>query len=239
MKDYHIHIGQFEETYYNPVEVLQTVLDAGIESCLYSSTSSCIAGIKYQQVEKEIADTAKIFDPDRMQALLWFTPDYIKQDIAIENAFNNLPYKGIKLHPRAHKWDLNNKQHLDCLHSLFGFANDNHLPVLIHTGEDDFEKPNFFEPFFAKYKKANTILAHCRPIDKTLEMFKKYDHIKGDTAFVSKENIQSIIDKGYKDSLLTGTDFPITHYFASKYKNSSKLLKEQYKEDISWWYPTD
>jgi predicted TIM-barrel fold metal-dependent hydrolase len=235
MKDYHIHIGQFEETYYNPVEVLQIVLNAGIEKCLYSSTSSCITGIKYQQVEKEIAATVKIFDPDIMQALLWFTPDYIKQEITIDNAFNNLPYRGIKLHPRAHKWDLNDKQHLDCLHLLFGFANDYHLPVLIHTGEDGFENPDFFEPFFAEYKKATTILAHCRPIDKALEMLKKYDHVKGDTAFVSKENIQSIIDNGYKDRLLTGTDFPITHYFATKYKNSSKSLEEQYQEDISRW----
>jgi predicted TIM-barrel fold metal-dependent hydrolase len=233
MEDSHIHIGQFEETYYNPVEVLQIVLDAGVEKCFYSSTSSCIRGIKYQQIEKEIEDTAKIFDPEIMQPLLWFTPDYMEQEITIAKAFSNLPYKGIKLHPRAHKWDLKDIRHIDCLHSLFGFANDNHLPVLIHTGEDDFEKPDFFESFFAEYEKANTILAHCRPIDKTLEMFKKYDHVKGDTAFVPQENIQSIIDRGYKDRLLTGTDFPITHYFATKYKNSSKSPEEQYQEDIN------
>jgi predicted TIM-barrel fold metal-dependent hydrolase len=232
MRDNHIHIGYFYETYYNPEEILQTVLDAGIEKCLYSSTSSCITEIKYQQIEKEIEDTAKHFDPEIMQPLLWYVPDYIRQGLTIGKPVENLPYKGIKLHPRANKWDLNDKQHLDCLHSLFGFANDNHLPVLIHTGEDDFENPNFFEPFFAEYKKANTILAHCRPMNKTLEMFKKYDHVKGDTAFVSHENIQSIIDNGYKDRLLTGTDFPITHYFASKYKNSNKSLEEQYQEDI-------
>jgi predicted TIM-barrel fold metal-dependent hydrolase len=125
------------------------------------------------------------------------------------------------------------KQHLDCLHSLFGFANDNHLPVSIHTGEDDFEKPNFFEPFFAEYEKANIILAHCRPLTDTLEIFKKYARVKGDIAFVSKENIQSIIDNGYKERLVTGTDFPVTHYFSTAYKNSNKSLKEQYQEDIS------
>jgi predicted TIM-barrel fold metal-dependent hydrolase len=215
------------------VEILQTVSEAGIEKCLYSSTSSCETGIKYRQIEKEIEIAVKHFAPELMQPLLWFIPDYMEQKIAFDKAFNNLPYKGIKLHPRAHRWNLKNKQHLDCLHSLFGFANDNHLPVSIHTGEDDFEKPNFFESFFAEYEKANIILAHCRPLINTLEIFKKYDRVKGDIAFVSKENIQSIIDNGYKERLVTGTDFPVTHYFSTAYKNSNKSLKEQYQEDIS------
>jgi hypothetical protein len=51
---------------------------------------------------------------------------------------------------------------LDCLHSLFMYTRENHVPVLIHTGEDDFERPAFFSLFFSQYPQVKCILAHCR-----------------------------------------------------------------------------
>lgn len=228
MTDHHIHIGQFNEIFYNPQEILQTLIECGVESCLYSSTSSCIYNIKYQEIEKEIEDTIKQFSADKMQPQLWYIPDYIKQEITIEKAFENLPYTGIKLHPRANFWNLNDKKNLDCLHSLFDFADTNKLPILIHTGEDDCEKPNYFEKFFKQYSKAKIILAHCRPAKETIEIFRKYSNIKGDTAFLSSENYKQIKNAGFAERLLFGTDFPITYYFN---KGKSTLL-EQYQSDI-------
>jgi predicted TIM-barrel fold metal-dependent hydrolase len=168
-----------------------------------------------------------------MQALLWFIPDYIAQGLTVERAFSSFPYHGIKIHPAAQKWDLSDKKALDCLHSLFGFADEHHLPVLIHTGKEDNCKPEFFEQFFPIYEKAQIILAHCRPVNNTVKMFEKYDYIMGDTAFLSKDSLQAILDKGYKERLLPGTDFPITHYFAQKYFNSDLSLCSQYEKDIN------
>ncbi|GHV64577.1 hypothetical protein FACS1894199_03170 [Bacteroidia bacterium] len=232
MKDHHVHIGQFNDVYYIPTDILRIVVDAGIEKCYYSSTSSCKVGVTLGEIEKEIIDCTKQFSPDTMQPLLWYMPDYIRQGITVDKAFANIPYRGIKLHPRSHRWNLHDSKHLDCLHSLFGFADIHRLPITIHTGEDEYEWPCFFEQFFDKYKNANSILAHCRPLDKAIEMFKKYPQLKGDTAFVSKENIQTIINRGFKERLLTGSDFPITHYFGKKYGGKDISLEEQYREDI-------
>jgi hypothetical protein len=231
--DHHIHIGYFNEKYYNPIDVLQTVADVGIEKCLYSSTSTCRKGINYIEIEKELYNVTQYFSHDKMQALLWFIPNFIEQGLTVETAFASFPYHGLKLHSRAHSWNLNDKIHINYLHSLFSHATENRLPILIHTGEDECEKPNFFEQFFVIYKKANIILAHCRPLDETIRMFEKHNNVNGDTAFLSKNNIQTIIKEGYMSRLLTGSDFPITHYYSTKYgRDSSKSLTAQYKEDI-------
>jgi predicted TIM-barrel fold metal-dependent hydrolase len=232
MKDYHIHIGQFNDFYYNPTDILRIVAETGVAGCYYSSTSSCNAGVKLRAVEQEIIDCTKQFSPDEMQPLLWFMPDYINQGVTVEKAFANVPYRGIKLHPRFNRWDLNDSKQLDCLHSLFGFAHDNRLQITIHTGEDDFERPCFFEQFFDKYKNASITLAHCRPLDDAIAMFKKYPNLKGDTAFVSKENIQTLINSGFKERLLIGSDFPITHYFCTKQGKKDISPEEQYREDV-------
>jgi predicted TIM-barrel fold metal-dependent hydrolase len=229
--DHHIHIGQFYEKYYAPVEILQIVADTGIEKCLYSSTSSCNDGVKYTEIEKETDIAAKHFSTDRMQALLWFIPAYIAQGLTVEKAFSSFPYHGIKIHPGAQRWDLSDRKEIDCLHSLFGFADAHHLPVLIHTGEGNFEKPAYFEQFFPVYKKAKIILAHCRPAAETIKMFSQYS-VYGDTAFAPEERIKEIVSAGYADRLLFGTDFPITHYFAQKYFNSDLSLCSQYEKDI-------
>jgi predicted TIM-barrel fold metal-dependent hydrolase len=168
-----------------------------------------------------------------MQPLLWFIPDYIRQGLTVENMFENFPYHGIKLHPRAHNWDLNDSKHLDCLHSIFGYADVHKLPVTIHTGEGECEKPYFFESFFAVYVNAKIILAHCRPADDTIIVFKKYPHLRGDTAFAPQERIQAIVNSGFSERLLAGTDFPITHYFSTKYAGEEKSLSEQYQEDCT------
>jgi predicted TIM-barrel fold metal-dependent hydrolase len=79
---------------------------------------------------------------------LWFAPDYIRQSIGIEKAFESLPYGGFKLHPFSHHWDFENKKHLDTLHSLFDYANTRALPVLIHTGESGIDDADRFAPVF-------------------------------------------------------------------------------------------
>lgn len=54
MTDEHIHIGQFEDVYYNPIEIIDVVMSAGIDGISFSSLSSCINNILYSDVEKEI-----------------------------------------------------------------------------------------------------------------------------------------------------------------------------------------
>jgi len=236
MTDNHIHIGRFYDVYYKPHEILDIVAEAGITDAVYTSTTSAKDGVRYVEVEREIAEAVDLYAPERYMPFLWFIPPYIDQGLGVEKAFNSLPYAGIKLHPRAHRWDMSDRRHLDCLHSLFAFADVNDLPILIHTGEDDFERPGYFADFFSHYSRVRCIFAHCRPVSETITLFRNYPNVYGDTAFLSSEGVAEIIKARFKNRLLPGSDFPITHYFSVNFHKTGNIhpinLREQYQSDI-------
>ena len=101
MTDGHIHIGQYREIYYDPLEIIDIVMSSGITGVAFSSTSSCINNIKYSEVEKEIQQllSQTSYSSDTIKPYLWYVPDYIHQDVTLESAFSDVPYKGIKIHP--------------------------------------------------------------------------------------------------------------------------------------------
>jgi predicted TIM-barrel fold metal-dependent hydrolase len=223
LADSHIHIGQFHKVYYDPLEILQIVAEQGIKYCVYSSTTN-----GYSKIEKEISTAAKIFSPPKFKPYLWYVPDYAKRGITAKNAFENLPYKGIKLHPKANRWNFSDKSHVKTLHSLFGYACENKIPVLIHSGPDSFEKPEFFERFFIEYPSVKFTLAHCRPVYESIAMFALYKNVHGDTAFLPEANLRKIAKAGFAKRIILGSDFPITHYFATR----KCTLQKQYARDV-------
>jgi predicted TIM-barrel fold metal-dependent hydrolase len=237
MRDEHIHIGKFKESYYEPLEVIQTVMESGMEGLSFSSTTSCSDNILYIEVEKEIKQLLSqvSWNTDIIKPYLWYIPDYIKQGITVENTMTNLPHHGIKLHPFAHHWDFDNKEQLGMLHKLFEYAGENHLPVLIHTGNSGVDSADKFECFFRDYTNVTFTLAHCRPLEKTIEMMTKYNNVYCDTAFVPETDIKQIVKHGLSHRIILGSDFPVTYYFSVNYPplgDSVPIsLKEQYAED--------
>ena len=239
MIDNHVHIGQFKDVYYDPLEIMDIVLSCSMEGMSFSSTSTCKAGILYQEIEKEISGFLSqiSYNAETVRPFFWYIPEYINKGITMENAITSIPYKGIKLHPFAHHWNFDDKQHVETLHSLFDYAAMNNLPILIHTGHSGVDHADRFERFFAEYPNAKCILAHCRPLDTTIKMLKKYTNAFCDTAFTTDTEIKKIIAAGFKDKIIFGTDFPITHYFITRFpgqdNNSIISLKEKYTEDIT------
>ena len=241
MTDNHIHIGQFQDVYYDPFEITDVVMSAGMEGMSFSSICSCEDNILYSKIEKEIISFLSLipYSDEIIRPYFWYIPDYINQNITTENAFAGIPYKGIKIHPFAQNWDFNNTQHMEVLHSLFDYAARNNLPVLIHTGHSGVDAANRFERFMDEYRNTKCILAHCRPLDVTIEMLQKYNNVYCDTAFTPKTDVWQIVSLGLKDKIIFGSDFPITHFFRTKYPNpgdnSYISLKEKYAEDIADW----
>jgi len=244
MTDNHIHFGQFRDVYYDPFEITDTVFSLGITGMSFSTTSSCKNDVLYTEIEKEITGFLShvSYSAETIQPYFWYIPDYINQNITIESAFHGIPYKGIKIHPSAHNWDFENARHLKALHGLFSYASGNNLPVLIHTGHSGIDSADKFERFIKEYGNVRCILAHCRPLDITIEMLSKYNNIYCDTAFVSEKEIASIVSAGFKNKIILGSDFPITHFFRTKYplpgENSEISLREKYAEDIAGWKET-
>jgi predicted TIM-barrel fold metal-dependent hydrolase len=237
MIDTHVHIGQFYNKYYNSEEILDIVHKAGIEEIWYSSTTTCVEDVKYTTIEREIASVCGINKYNAFPAL-WYIPDYISQGVSVESALNNLPYRVIKLHPKAHHWDFENTVHIDKAHEIFDCAENGKSDyILIHTGVDTVSDTEQFSRFFGEYPHAQVILAHCRPLEQTLRLMRQYKNVSCDTAFVEKSAIQKIIKAGFATRIHTGSDFPITHYYRTTYprtgENPNISLEEKYAEDCA------
>jgi predicted TIM-barrel fold metal-dependent hydrolase len=240
LTDYHIHIGQFGETYYDVRDVFETILESGfVKRFFYSSTTSCKGGVKYSEVAGEIENALKLVDYRVATPLFWFIPNYINQNINIERTMESLPYGGFKLHPLMDDaWNFEtDTKHADTLRRIFEYAVENGVSILIHTGESGVDSPDRFERFFAEYPGVEIILAHGRPADKTIEMLRSYPNLLCDTAFMPQERFNAIAGAGLAERLLTGSDFPITHYFENIYPTETRTvdltLKEQYRRDIA------
>lgn len=231
MTDNHLHFGQFENIYYNPIEVLEIVAASGIVGGIYSSTTTCSADIKHSDVRKEIELVLQYFSADVFKPYLWYIPAYWQCGLSVEKAFSELPYKGIKLHPLAHKWDFNTNEHNAAMHNLFEYAAQSDIPILIHSGPNGEDAPNKFERFFIEYPMVRCTLAHCRPIYAAIKMLQKYEHIYGDISFVPVQWMKKLLRANVCNKIHTGTDFPITHYREQRNGNI-RSMQQQYLFDI-------
>jgi hypothetical protein len=238
MTDHHVHIGQFEEVYYEALAVFDAVFAGGpVRSIHFSSTTSCKPSVRFSEVEQEVYNALSLLPQENTRLnnpWLWFIPAYIKQGIDIDEAMRNISYFGIKLHPYADNWDFENKTHKDALHRIFDSTNrGGNIRILIHTGESDRDSPIRFLPFFTEYPSAHIVLAHGRPANETIQIMRRFPQIACDTAFMPEAEFQKIVKAGFADRIFTGSDFPITHYFATHHREQNISLGEQYQIDCT------
>ena len=239
MTDHHIHIGQFNEIYYDALELFEIIESTQekthVTEIRYSSTSSCRDDAELKFVEEEIA-YAQSYESKNLcvKPYLWFIPSYAEKKISVESAAKSFDYCGIKLHPAGQNWDEENHAHLKALHQIFRWADDNSKSILIHCGTQKCDLPTRFENFFAEYKNAHVILAHSNPVKETALMVNRYENVFCDTACIEKKNfiqLKKIVDDGSK--ILFGSDFPVTHYFNQHLFNKNFSLKEEYENDCA------
>jgi len=77
MVDNHLHVGQFEELYYDPCETLQIVKDKGITEAVYSSTTSAKKDVEHDEVYSEIATAVSVYPPASFKPYFWLVPSYL------------------------------------------------------------------------------------------------------------------------------------------------------------------
>lgn len=252
MTDHHIHIGQFNEIYYDAHEVFEIIekvgAEFGIHEVNYSSTSSCRKDVELPKIEEELA-YAQTFSSEKLKVkpYLWFTTNYSELGISVKSAMENFDYCGIKIHPIAHKWDFSNSKHKKSFEQIFEYSSEKKLPILIHCGISKKDHATRFEEFIKSFPDSTVILAHSNPLDITVEMLKKYPNVKSDIACVPEKNVKKLVQiigvnscefsssDGKKEisdlKVLFGTDFPVTNYFSKIVFNERKSLEEQYRKD--------
>lgn len=241
--DHHIHIGQFNEVYYDALQVFE-IIDSlaettGVTRLCYSSTSSCRDDAELVLVEEEIAYAQSYNSTFNIQDFivepyLWFLPKYAEQGISVTSATKSFDYCGIKLHPAGQNWDLQKKTHNKAFHQIFQWASDYNKSILIHCGTMECDLPTRFQFFFQEYPKAKVILAHSNPVEETAQMVNKYKNIFCDIACTEEKNIHLLKSKIQESQkILFGSDFPINHYFNVRLFEKTHSLQEQYLQDCS------
>ena len=236
MTDHHVHIGQFNEVYYDAHEVFEAIEESGatfgIDEVRFSSTSSCRDDVELSKIEEETEYALLYSGKLKVKPYLWFVPRYAEKGISVFSAVKSFDYCGIKLHPFAQRWDFDNFVHRKCLEEIFAWADEKEKSVLIHCGSQECDFPARFEQFFGGFKKSHTILAHSNPVDATAMLVNSYPHVFCDTAYVKSENLKKLLEcvREHK-KILFGTDFPITAYFEKQLFGRDICLTEEYMND--------
>ena len=236
MTDHHIHIGQFNELYYDALEVFEAIEEAGakfgIDEARFSSTSSCRDDVEFLKIEEETSYALSYSGNLKVSPYLWFVPRYAEENISVFSAVKSFDYCGIKLHPAAQKWDFENPRHKKCMEEIFEWSAQNKKPVLVHSGTLPEDFPTRFAPFAIERPDSTLILAHSNPVKECSELVNGHPNIFCDIAYIEKKNLEkllSLVNDHLK--ILFGTDFPVTHYFNNHLFGKKHSLKEEYEHD--------
>lgn len=236
MTDHHIHIGQFNEVYYDPFEVFQAIEKSdhkfGITEVHFSSTSSCRNDVELSKIEDETAYALKYSGKIKICPYLWFLPQYAEDGILVHSAAKAFDYCGIKLHPFAQKWNFENPIHKKCIEEIFSWSAENSKPVLVHCGAQSEYLPSRFASFAINEPDSKLILAHSNPVKETAELVNKYKNIFCDIAYINEKSLEKLFSAVHdKSKILFGSDFPLTHYFNATLFQKKLSLKEEYECD--------
>lgn len=243
--DYHVHMGQFEEIYYNPYKVVEVLSLCGIKGAYISSTTSCISWNNKDEKRQiinhiideciEARESAKRMHVN-LKILLWLIPQRYLEGESVVKMINEFPYCGFKIHPRAHDWTLSDSKICFLMDEICNYAMEKEIPIVIHTGKEFFETSKKFERWFWKYPEVNFQLAHCKDVDSMSEMLAKYKNVTCDIAMSDEKVVKNLITKGFANQIVFGSDFPITNYYMEETRSTNRLLLcNEYKQLLCAW----
>lgn len=203
MTDNHVHIGWYSDGYHYPLDIWHAEQDAGIDDIVVSSTSTCAE--LYKLVVSEMSELIKV-GGSHIHPLLWVTPRMMKTWGIRYMLESKIHWEGMKMHWGAHReWFYNRK----LVYKALEIAYKMKVPVLLHTGGSKECEPKVFEEIIYQYANLKFVLAHGRPIDQTVKVLDSCSNAYVDTAFMPVEDVSKLIDKGFLDRILFGSDAPI------------------------------
>ena len=219
--DSHVHIGQYKSDYFSAKYVFSALKAKEKIGCNFMSTSSCaplhLDNAKeilslYEKVRDEVKNALYVAKEMKFdaRAYYWIVPLCHFYGITFEQVFSDLPeYHGLKIHPLSHIWNPKIPERANLLVKAFEFAEKRSIPIILHTGNSKEDNPRLYERWFKSFRNVNVTLAHCKNLKAILHLFKKYPQLNGDTAFMPKENFDLLVQHGYENRLVYGSDFPI------------------------------
>ena len=207
MTDNHVHIGWFSDGYHSPVQVWSSLCDAGIDEIAVSSTSTCAE--LYKVVVREMRELKRL-GSDKIHPILWLTPRMMRTWGLRYMLHSKIQWQGVKMHWFAHReWCGNRKLVVQAI----DVASRLKVPMLLHTGDDKCCEASIFEPLCLENPDVIFILAHGRPLIQTIQVLSHCANTLVDTAFIPIEDVLTLVDKGFPNRIIFGSDAPINQLY--------------------------
>lgn len=217
LSDAHIHVGQFNDIYTSPQELVTFMQQAGVEKYVVMSTT--IWAEDYEKVLHEMCELVTLA-PQNVLPALWLTPQMLldgKLDMMVDSGIR---WRALKVHGN-HPWSLNGVNECALI------TEELSLPLIIHTGDFPHCEAGVYKEIVKSHHNVSFVLAHCRPVDQAIEVIKECPNCYGDTAYTPLTDIEKLIEAGLEDRILFGTDYPMQKIHAPV-----KDLLTDYKETI-------
>lgn len=242
--DCHVHIGQFEKTYFYPYKVIDILAKNGVAGAYFSSTTSCMewdnlaekrAIISHisDEIQEALNYARKIgFDA---RPLCWVIPKRVLEGESLEQIYSECEYCGFKIHPRAHNWDLTDQRIVSLFDGVCAIAARHNVPIWIHTGVCDMEMPDKFEKWFQLYPKVTFVLAHCKDIGYSIKVLNKYANVLGDVSFNTVDAYHILSKNGLGGRMIFGSDFPIMLINSTSPFEKDEKIYQLYANILEYW----
>lgn len=219
--DNHVHVGWYSDGYHSPLEIWRSLKDAGVNSAVVSSTSTCAE--LYHNIQTEFYQLFSIAGKEKICPVLWLTPAMLLKNWPLKKLLKSrIEWRGIKLHYVSHilwsRWPWLVDKAIDVARGL------GNVPVLLHTGDWDSCHAGVFEKVIVANPDLKFVLAHGRPIDETINLMKIFTNVWTDTAFMPIEDIKKLVHVGLTDKVMFGSDLPINKVYYSNISAKDYLL---------------
>ena len=215
LSDAHIHVGQFNDIYTSPQEVVAFMQQADVEKYVVMSTT--IWKEDYEKVLHEMRELVTLA-PHSALPVLWLTPHMLLDGKLDSMLQSGITWRALKVHGN-HPWSLNGVNECALI------AEELSLPLIIHTGDFPHCEAGVYKEIVKSHPNVSCVLAHCRPVNQAIEVMKECPNCYGDTAYTPLADIAKLISAGLEGQILFGTDYPMQKIHAPE-----KDLLADYKE---------
>ncbi len=199
LNDAHIHVGQFNDIYTSPQEVVDFMQQAEVEK--YAVMSTTIWTENYEKVLHEMREITELA-PGNAMPVLWLSPKMLLKGKLDMMLHSGIKWYALKVHGN-HPWSINGVNECAII------AEELQLPLILHTGEFPHCEPNVYRVIIQSHPQEAFVLAHCRPVDQAIAIMQECPNCYGDTAYTPFPDVREIIEAGLEDRILFGTDYPM------------------------------
>jgi len=206
LHDAHIHVGQFRDLYSSPEDVFAFLDKTGVTRMAVSSIGTCEG-----DPEVPIREVGRIIEigKDRITPVLWINPEWA-EGAALSRLLNcGIAWKCIKVHGYFSRWE----DRPELLQKTVDLARQMQVPFLFHTGGRPESDAGVYQPIAEKNPDVTFILAHGRPSDQAIQVMENCPNVMADTAFTPEDDVAEMIQHGFANRILWGTDYPLQNVF--------------------------